>query len=787
MIITQDKNKQVVQSHDFDSVNCTIDAEDMRYVASLLRNNYSNPTLAVVREISANALDANMEANASRKVEVTIPSTLNPHFVVRDFGGGLSEEDIFGLYSKYGKSTKRNSNNYIGAFGIGKFAPLSYGSSFSVVSYHGGKKSTYNVFVNDDDDTKIVKFSEESSSEPTGLCVEVAVSDDDVDTFREVCKNFFRFFSDEDMPKFIGVGEDEKFFDDYEVVMEAHDGSWFILDDKADYWSRSHHQSHAIMGRVHYPLDASAINFDSIAVDGDEESERNARNLRELASQDNLYIRFDIGQLKLHHSRESLEYNKNTQLEILNTLQKVREDVETIAKEKLGDAEDLWDAKLKYSQVVNALPHGLKSIFENSFEWDGIMIDTPAINRNYKFQEEVLITEYYKQADADATDGFKVRSAKQNRIYPDKNTQLCFQENKTHHGNNLRCRTLFNENSELEKVVAVYWDCEAGRDHVYDADDGMGFSKINAERITNLCDIEKAKLQSRGRAISGESRADVPLFELDTSGKNRYHRKNADYWLNCIENIDELESGDRELVYIPIANYKVVGESGVGQEEVLGLDSFLRDVQGVMRIQKSLHEQDGAGEDKGEFEFPLVLGVRRKDCKKLTKSRWSNWQDYKKNFAKSYLVENLDMVVASEKAMAFKEHSYNMEKYRLLDSLLDNPKFHKCVLNSLDSEHILTSLIEDLGLMKDDRTELETIFNLISFLKKEDEAWVNENIPSTYDAQEFNKKCESVVEKYPLLANLSQELYSWQSMSENNLGKNITDYVILCDRVGVGD
>ena len=139
MIITQEKNKRVVQSHDFDSVNCTIDAEDMRYVASLLRNNYSNPTLAVVREISANALDANMEANVTRKVEVAVPSRLNPTFSVRDFGGGLSQDEVFNLYSKYGKSTKRNSNNYIGAFGIGKFAPLSYGNNFTCVSYHGGK------------------------------------------------------------------------------------------------------------------------------------------------------------------------------------------------------------------------------------------------------------------------------------------------------------------------------------------------------------------------------------------------------------------------------------------------------------------------------------------------------------------------------------------------------------------------------------------------------------------------------------------------------------------------
>ena len=191
MIITQDKNKQVVQSHDFESVNCTIDAEDMRYVASLLRNNYSNTRLAVVREITANALDANAEANASRPIEVKLPTSMNPTFAVRDFGGGLSQEDVFGLYSKYGKSTKRESNNYIGAFGIGKFAPLSYGENFTCVSYHGGVKKTYNVFVNDDDDTKIAMIGEaEPTDEPTGLSIEVAVSDSDVSEFQEIAKSF---------------------------------------------------------------------------------------------------------------------------------------------------------------------------------------------------------------------------------------------------------------------------------------------------------------------------------------------------------------------------------------------------------------------------------------------------------------------------------------------------------------------------------------------------------------------------------------------------------------------
>ena len=201
MIITENKSKRVVQSHDFDSVNCTIDAEDMRYVASLLRNNYSNTRLAVVREISANALDANLEANSSRKIEVKLPTSMNPTFSVRDFGGGLSKEDVFGLYSKYGKSTKRTSNNYIGAFGIGKFAPLSYGDNFTCVSYHGGMKRSYNVFVNEDDDTKIVQLHEEPSNEPNGLCIEVAVSEGDIGEFKNITQKFFKFFSEEEMPK----------------------------------------------------------------------------------------------------------------------------------------------------------------------------------------------------------------------------------------------------------------------------------------------------------------------------------------------------------------------------------------------------------------------------------------------------------------------------------------------------------------------------------------------------------------------------------------------------------
>ena len=56
----------VATSHDFPTVNCSIDAEDMRYISSLLRNNYSNTILATIRETYANAVDANKENNLSQ-------------------------------------------------------------------------------------------------------------------------------------------------------------------------------------------------------------------------------------------------------------------------------------------------------------------------------------------------------------------------------------------------------------------------------------------------------------------------------------------------------------------------------------------------------------------------------------------------------------------------------------------------------------------------------------------------------------------------------------------------
>jgi len=754
MIIAQEKSKRVVQSHDFEQVNCTIDAEDMRYVASLLRNNYSNPPLAVVREITANGLDANLEANSNRPIEVSIPTKFSPTFRVRDFGGGLSQEDVFGLYSKYGKSTKRESNNYIGAFGIGKFAPLSYGDNFTCVSYHGGVKSSYNVFVDDNDDTKIVKLHEEPTNEPTGLSVEVAIADTDVDKFREIAQAFFRFFSKEEMPKFLGVGEDEEFLKSFNIALEDKKKSWFIIDDAQDYWSRSHGQSHAFMGRVHYPINTSSINFEAYL------DEENVNAVKELCQQANLYIRFDIGELKLHHSRESLEYNKSTQKAIIKRIVSVYKDIQELAKEKLSTADCLWDAKAKYAQVVNALPNSLRDVFRNSFSWNGIKIQSSAFNRPYGMHENLLITECTKREDSAVSDGYKVQSQKTNRVLAYNESVLVVQDLASSHGNALRARTLFNQDSSLEAVYIVHATDGEAEDHLWKDVDGFRFDLISQENIYKTSQVEKAKLQSGTRA-SGESRQSVPTFIFTDRGYN-----NADKWDNG-EDRTELEKNlkkGEKLVYISISNYKP-------SDTEYDLDGLCRQHKHLTRLLKELNKD----------VLPTLYGIRKADVSKLDDAQWVSWDEYRIELAKSLLVENKESLEEAEVEIAFIEHKAKMLNFVKIDNIFSNNNFTKYCAR-LAPNHIVRfvhSIAKKNKRSNDSHTQI--LYNLKQMVNNVDSAWVTKNLGKPYDYKRFDALCEQIAEDYPMIPVLDKHQYSWSNMEEE--GSKIIDYILLCDKV----
>ena len=95
-MITKVANNRLSQSQEFTSYSFGIKESGLSHIFNVLRNQlYSDKILAVIREYSANALDAHAEVGKQEvPIEITIPTKLNLNFEVRDFGRGLTEKEI---------------------------------------------------------------------------------------------------------------------------------------------------------------------------------------------------------------------------------------------------------------------------------------------------------------------------------------------------------------------------------------------------------------------------------------------------------------------------------------------------------------------------------------------------------------------------------------------------------------------------------------------------------------------------------------------------------------------
>ena len=159
--------------------NCALKSKEFTIKASpiafdiLSSRLYANPVLAIVRELLTNAYDSHKAAGKEDiPIKVTLPSYIETNFVIRDYGLGLSEEDITQMYTTFFDSTKSNSNDFTGCFGLGSKTPFSYTSSFSVNSYFNGIKYKF-IAVKKDGYPSIIKVSEEETSEPNGLEISI--------------------------------------------------------------------------------------------------------------------------------------------------------------------------------------------------------------------------------------------------------------------------------------------------------------------------------------------------------------------------------------------------------------------------------------------------------------------------------------------------------------------------------------------------------------------------------------------------------------------------------------
>lgn len=244
---------------------------------------YEDRILAIIRELSCNGRDA-MKDHAKKTgqeltdlpaMDIQLPNTFEPYFYVRDYGTGLTHEQVFDIYLSYGKSTKTGSNDFVGMFGIGSKSPLAYNDSFIVTSYVDGKETQYNIY-KDNGIPSITRLIERDTPEPNGLKVQVAVKRDDYNSFIDKTSRFLKLF---DTPVHtLGA----------EVSYDAE------VSEKNDlYWLADNYNSgcYALMGGVAYRL-----------------SEKMTGKLLESFGVNCMLLPFGIGELNIASSRENLSF-----------------------------------------------------------------------------------------------------------------------------------------------------------------------------------------------------------------------------------------------------------------------------------------------------------------------------------------------------------------------------------------------------------------------------------------------------------------------------------------------
>ncbi|UOX40388.1 RIIA lysis inhibitor [Aeromonas phage GomatiRiver_11] len=158
---------------------------------------YKDKAEAVLRELSCNAVDIHCElGKGDVPFHVTLPTAIYPWFVIRDFGSGLSQDQIDEIFTVYFASTKDNSDDAIGGFGLGCKSPFAYsesGGGFTVKSYQNGMCTVYNMYM-DDGEPFATPMSTTPTDEENGLEILVPIPDHEHARWKVLAKKVFRAF-----------------------------------------------------------------------------------------------------------------------------------------------------------------------------------------------------------------------------------------------------------------------------------------------------------------------------------------------------------------------------------------------------------------------------------------------------------------------------------------------------------------------------------------------------------------------------------------------------------------
>lgn len=150
---------------------------------------YSNKLGSVLRELSSNGRDAMVEAGRPDEPFYIIgPTYENPELVVKDNGVGLTKERAKKTILMYLGSSKDQSADFIGGWGIGSKSPFAYAKNYTVICIKDGMLVEFACWKDDKGMPRDAVIREEKTAAPNGVEMRMPVEASDI----RKCNNTIR-------------------------------------------------------------------------------------------------------------------------------------------------------------------------------------------------------------------------------------------------------------------------------------------------------------------------------------------------------------------------------------------------------------------------------------------------------------------------------------------------------------------------------------------------------------------------------------------------------------------
>lgn len=341
-----------------ESIGMSLDLDSAQVLMQMLSKNlYSDPIGSTVRECASNALDSHRRANVTEPIIVAfkINNENNYEFTVEDFGTGLDHDDVVNIISKYGKSTKRETNDELGMMGLGFKSPLAYSSSFHFVCRKDGVERKYMMYEGEEGNT-IDPLYEGPTTERNGVKIVVPVKHNDRQNFYVKIKEQLAYFES----VFFDINMHGNFIDNEFSIFRSED--YQVSQLAGD------NNLHICLDNVYYPIDFNKLGIAPIV--------------------GKLALRFKLSDgLFPTPNREQLIYTSQAKKIILEKIQKVSDQLVTKYNENTIQCDKLDDVFSYYGSKVRSVTLG------------DITLDTFPFSDHSKTKYQKPVYKDYKHTD----------------------------------------------------------------------------------------------------------------------------------------------------------------------------------------------------------------------------------------------------------------------------------------------------------------------------------------------------------------------------------------------------